>query len=446
MDIGNKEIKALVGNSFVMDCYEICLVQQVNENPITFKGPGSIYQDEEGVLNLKMYYMNDGDENIYRNVGYTDSGKVISNDKYFHLKARDMAGGIWEAKNVQDVGDTYPSGKVIKTKLQSIECVIEKKTESEKFLVLLIPGDQKIPANKYTNHDEGRTLNRCELLINDIKGSIEKKQGYLEVVFKKSESIPEEFEKRILQALNIIFGKINFPVFSKIDVGKISTKKIITLQPDTPNNKVMGFIRYDEPFYAEDFQNFITCYVNFFEEGDHEFYGYWHKINRAWQGGFENMALSLSVAIEGVVKEYFKELGYTDPTLLEEAEIAKKIIQQRCQFRKIKEILVGRLGNLKQSDAKTSLYTLSNNDVFPKDFISQWKKLRHSSAHADKLDESPQDIQKFVNQVWSCITLFNILLMHKIDYQGKFSGWSGEEWEDELIFPIVCDTENSVSF
>jgi len=55
LNLNNDTINKLISSEFEIDCIDINLTQQIKENPIIYDGSGTIYQDENGVLTLKLY-------------------------------------------------------------------------------------------------------------------------------------------------------------------------------------------------------------------------------------------------------------------------------------------------------------------------------------------------------------------------------------------------------
>lgn len=128
MLLSSKEIEQLLDTKLVLDSLDIVLTQNIESMPKSYRGAGSIYQDDDGFLSLKMYHAyQSGDEmtseisNGLGGIGLTP-GKIIERFHYFSLKAKDMYGRVWRAENVWVSGDiSIPStGRVIKSRLRRI--------------------------------------------------------------------------------------------------------------------------------------------------------------------------------------------------------------------------------------------------------------------------------------------------------------------------------------
>ena len=93
MNFNKETIDKLISNSFEIDCIDICLTQKTDKDPIVYTCPGTIYQDEHEILQLKLYSkLND----MYKELSYQlkndTPGKIIAKDDKFTLKATDMFG------------------------------------------------------------------------------------------------------------------------------------------------------------------------------------------------------------------------------------------------------------------------------------------------------------------------------------------------------------------
>jgi hypothetical protein len=80
------------------------LVQQAAVEPVTYSGPGSITQDLEGNLQLKLYHTFEAVSELNREVEnalgghHLPIGKLIDDHHYFAFQATDMTGQVWSAK------------------------------------------------------------------------------------------------------------------------------------------------------------------------------------------------------------------------------------------------------------------------------------------------------------------------------------------------------------
>ena len=119
MNFNLETIEKFISNTIEIDCIDICLTQKIEKEPIVYTGPGTIYQDEHGVLQLKLYSkINDIKKELSHQFKHHAPGKIIADDNYFTLKAIDMSGKEWVADNIWVSSNvSFPaSGQVIKSR------------------------------------------------------------------------------------------------------------------------------------------------------------------------------------------------------------------------------------------------------------------------------------------------------------------------------------------
>ena len=153
MNFNKETINKFISNSFEIDCFDICLTQKTDNDPIIYTGPGTIYQDKYGILQLKLYSKL---SDIYKELSYqlkNIPGKIIARDDKFTLKATDMFGNEWAADNIWIFDSTsyFTENLVIKSKLDEIKNIKSNEIQSnskKNSLFIIVPGQYKIPCNE----------------------------------------------------------------------------------------------------------------------------------------------------------------------------------------------------------------------------------------------------------------------------------------------------------
>lgn len=150
MIFNSKTIEKLISNTFETDCIDICLNQKIDNDPVVYTGPGTIYQDENGTLQLKAYSkITDLKKGLSRQIKYHTPGKIIAKDDYFILKATDMSGSEWIADNVWVTANiSVPaSGVIIRSSLREVETIEEGSSTKKDYLFIIVPGSSDIWKN-----------------------------------------------------------------------------------------------------------------------------------------------------------------------------------------------------------------------------------------------------------------------------------------------------------
>ena len=436
--ITEKIISSLLSSNFEIDCVQIQLTQQVEENPIVYSGPGTIYQDEHGALQLKAYHtIKDLKKELSSKFQNFTPGKLIGNENYFFLEAIDLDGSKWISENIWVSGKIScpTSSHVIKASLDQIKNITERKKEPESkstlFMILPING-LTIPYNKKEDlPDGGWSLNKSVFEINKFNFEFTKLDELIKItVNSKNALIDDSFKNKLIEALSIIFGNIVNPIIFAISNNSLRHIQINSRKSDLPNKSIHSPIKHSKPPDVKFFKSFLQSYIFSVEKPYSQLFGYWHKVLQSWQGSVENMALGLVVSIEGIIKGYFNQRGLPDTEILKLSEEAKPLIKKMKIGGRIKDRLLTSLGQLKQGTPKAALSELSDDGLIPDDFVKTWVKLRNKSAHADEIKIDKIEFQKFLDQIHVCLTLFYLLLFSIIGYQGKYTDFSTQGWPD----------------
>lgn len=440
MNFNTETIDKFISNTFEIDCIDITLTQKVDNDPIVYAGPGTIKQNENGILELKLYCkINNINKEMTHRFKHHTLGKIISDDNYFNLKAIDMSGVEWTSDNIWvSANVSFPaSGQVITSRLRGIETVEEGSKKADKnYLFAVLPGNFEIPCNsKVDLPNGGWRLSRSVFTTNNLEVDLNKHEKYLIInVNSKPEFLNEDTSIKILEALNIILGKIVRPVVIKYTLQESSVLKIKSVPDSFSNKEFPQPFKHSSPADIQSFSCFLEKYLMAIENPYSNLYGFWHKVNRAWQADIENASLSLGVAIEGILSTYFRELGLPDEEITNQANAAIKVLDGTELGERIKGRLLGSIsGLLNNSSPKGALYVLSQNRVFNKSIAKQWVKLRNKSVHPDNLNEDPRAFQKYIDLSYSCIALFYILLLLVIKYDGKYLDYSENGWPEKTL-------------
>lgn len=440
MNLNAKTIDKFISNTFEIDCIEMTLTQKVDDDPIVYSGPGTIKQNGNGILELKLYCkINDIKKEMSHRFKHHTPGKIISDDSYFSLKAIDMSGVEWTSDNIWiSANVSFPaSGQVIKARLREIETFEEGSKKADKnYLFVVLPGSFEIPCNEKVDLPSGGwRLSRSVFTANDLEVDLNKHEKYLIInVNSKPENLNKDTSTKILEALNIILGKVARPVVLKYTLQENSVLKIKSVPDSFSNKNFPPPFKHSSPSDIQSFSCFLEKYLMTIENPYSDLYGFWHKVNRAWQADIENASLSIGVAIEGILSSYFRELGLPDGEITKQANAAIEALDGIELGERIKERLLGSIGGLlSNSSPKGVLYNLAQSGVFKKSIAKQWVKLRNKSVHPDKLNEDPRAFQKYIDLIYSCISLFYILLFLIIKYDGKYLNYSENGWPEKTF-------------
>jgi hypothetical protein len=436
----NKEtIDKFISNLFEIDCIDICLTQKTDKDPIKYTGPGTIYQDEHGILQLKLYSkINDIKKELSHQFKHYPLGKIIADENYFNLEATDMSGNEWVADNIWITSNVSlpTAGLVIKSKLDEIKTIElnEARSNTEKnYLFIIVPGQYKIPCNEKEDLPNGGwRLNRAVFSANEIDFEFRKYDDYLKIYANaKTENLDKDVYLKLIEALSIITGLIVRPVVIKNIQKDKEILKIKSVDNSFTNKELSPPFKHFTTTEFESFKCFLEKYLVNIKAPFSDLFGFWHKINRAWQTSIENSSLSIGVAIEGLVKSYFGKKGLPDKEILQQAKEAKQLIEDSDLGERVKDRLLSSIGLLKKTSTKSALYQMVQNGLLNNAMKDEWEILRNESVHPDKMNQDPSAVQIYIDQIDTCIALFYRLIFIIIKYEGSYIDYSERGWPEK---------------
>lgn len=434
-------IEELISNKFEIDSIDISLTQKIDHDPIIYKGSGTIYQDKNGILQLKLYT---GIEDFNRELSlyfkHHAVGKIIEKDNYFTLNAIDISGNKWFADNIWVNGDIsfHVNAQIIKTNIKEISIISKGNKTSHENMFIIIPGNYEIPCNKKEELvNGGWRLNRSVFTANQINFELKKYDDYL-IVNASSERdyLTEGTGIKFLEILKIITGQIIYPVGIEYRNQAQTVIKVRSLNDSYHKNEFPSPIRHTTPNDLKPFSCLIERYLEHIDTPFSDIFGFWHKVYCSWQANIVNSSLSLGVAIEGIIKKYFKEQGSPDSEIVQQAECAKIKLKDLNIGDRIKKRLMASISSLlKNPSPKSALNQMIKDGLINQKMVDTWIKVRNKSAHPDKseLKQKSKEFQKYINQIYICFALFYRLFFIIIKYEEYYIDYSEDEWPEKKL-------------
>lgn len=453
MFLNENKLELLTSNQFIIDCIQIKLIQQKENDPFVYQGSGSIYQLSDGNFHLKLYHHLSSPlrEPIYNQDNHVP-GEIISKEYYYRMEAHDMTGDIWESYDISVQGGfSVPAiGRVINTKISMLSIKQDRPHANDESsnLYLVSPGKYQIPYNSTEKFQDGGWIrNICRVEILGINLEIRDRKTYITISAKDpSGGMNDSFHGKLKEALSIVFGKPIPILLSSFSSGDTNTIVLSSIQNSILKERSLESpIKHTESNDTLHFKEFVEKYIQFFDTENEPFYGYWHKVNRSWQGSLEITALAICTAIEGITKNYYSDFNCPGEEIIKQAEETKKFIKSTTIDSKIKCRLLQSISHIVAPNPKNALYKLVEDNKLDKKLVDCWKTLRNKSAHADNLKEGKEETQKYLDDVFTCLSLFYLLLLLRIGFKGSYQDYSKKGWGETFLTQDLETIEDSNS-
>lgn len=440
------EIEQLRNGTWQLDCPNMVLCKNVTNDRDVYEGSGYIRRTSEGDLLLKLYSKRDIDfARLFRPNG-VKSGQLIPHDEYHELSVTDVKGRIWSSKYI--LPDTSvcsgQKGSAVSGRLQELKHtgvppyppVRPHSSLNIKFFEAL-----KIPCNVATRSSTaiaGRIRRQnssmdvaqfsscgCDFELSTEKGVVS-----LQVNADSSE-LPRNMEARAVETLQFVLARpVTWAILQKHE-GGVET---IRIRP-APIGKAEWRIGPPISFITTDpsgrvwklYDKYLTHILDY-PEGDkyHPLSAFVYRVIQASGGSIEAQALTVAVAVEGVLRTEFPNFASPSEKELEELDKAQQIIKESALNNGLKKRIMGAIGAWKKPSATDKLSSLTQSGVIESAEYDAWKKLRHPSAHA--APPNLRDFQEFVDLCHIATVLFYKLIFHAIGYEGKYTNYGTHDW------------------
>jgi hypothetical protein len=438
MRFSSTELENIAKGDYSFDFINITLTQMTEESPLVYSGSGSVFFDEDGVLQLKMYHVFENKEQahsalkeIFKN---PILGEIIPKEDYFSMKAYDLEGNEWNALRLWLSRHSSQSGQVITAKIWEISNseAIEKTEKLE--LRFIAKGKLDFPWNSFAESNGFESLSLCEIESNYFSWTAQKLNNDITDIracFEQND-VNKLYSKLFLESLSIALGKYIHPV---IWIEAVNGKKLTTINSRSQHFESKSTL---PPIpktsrESEHIAMFIENYLNVIDKPNSPMFGYWWRILDSDKSNVENKALILTTAIEGFLEQYFNEFGKPDAEFAEQAKQAKEIVEQLTIGDRAKNRLLSSLNNANDFTVKNALHKLQEKNIVTADMIKIWGKLRNKYAHPKQLKYDNKKFRVTVDRTHVCIGIFYILLLSKLNYTGMFINYSKTGWPEELF-------------
>ncbi|MCK4830467.1 hypothetical protein KA005_82885 [bacterium] len=439
--MGIDYLDALANLKFEIDCSLIVLTQKGDvENPIIYKGPGTIFQKDDNAFSVKFFCEGKLDiKEVFGKINRLTPGKLIDRTNYYSLKSFDYAGNTWTANSIMpDIngGIDYDSF-LVTGNFTRLYCHREESHEYKgTTLKLFYKGKYKIPCNTFTqskhvigSEDRGSSTsyNVAQFNIDNIEFEILSEDDRLIVyIFSQSEELTKITAQRIHEALQFVL--VNISPWDILLIQKSNVQETIfrTVPKPLQKSRVQPPLHFDtvdrDGSVWKLFELYLRYSFSYQNEDWHPLFVLIHKVIESGKASIEAYALTLAVSIEGLLKLCFHEIGLPNDEFMKKIKEANDDIKQSGIDENLKSRLQGALGAMKMPRAKDRLYYLRQSGIVEERLVKSWDNMRDSSAHSDSIDLS--EIQNYLNDCSAMCVLFYQLIFYTIGYLGEYTDYS----------------------
>lgn len=438
-----------INKKIILDCHRITLLKNDKKEQRIYSGPGTIYQDSKGELNLKLFTTDRNSlERIFGGNKKVKIGKIIPSSEYYKLKAIDMHGNEWESVHVHPLMHvaSNPKNIVLEAKLRAIKRVQKVPINFKKSKVILrFDKTIELPWGRYI--EENTTMAKPEnkehlfntfanFFITPYEFIFQKDQHYFNLIVRSESKnkIPDYICVRIQEALEFVLAhKIKLFIkeffYSSYDIIEIISNDLVTqsnYKSDLPP------ITHDKN--KEAWQLFIKYFSFIIQKksrGYHPLSKYVNQVLQTKEHPLLARGATLSIAVEGILKKYFLLKKKKTNIYDEDINAAKSVLRSTTFSPKFTIRINNFLGSIKNIYAKDVLYELMNDKIINKKLITSWNELRNRTVHGEQLEL--KKLSRYLKWYYDTKTLLHLLIFLIIKYNGIYSDYSAPNWKIKLF-------------
>lgn len=426
MQFNNADIEGLVSRTLIIECFEVELTENNDSSPISFNGPGSITIEPGGKLSLKMYdSTKKSSMSQMMHIAFHQGAGVVAESEYFSLKAKDFHGNLWHAPRnyIRDGLQLTPNGAIVEFHVPEIRTErVHRRTDLNGVSIanVVIVGRYRLPFNKFEDQSDGSSsVTGLEFRIEGAEITLSQKAKHLTLdIVSTSVQIDHDFIIKISEALSIAIGRETWPSYYRVyRDGMISS--FVSGRSDVIEQGMVRPLVDVFPYKTAKIITFLNYYTkNRKKEHDYIIY-YWRRLYYISNKVTDVAALVLTVNIEGLINNYFREGRAPSDTLLGEINLSKKLIKPLKLPGSTNSRLKNTLGGMKKITSPNILRALADEGQILEAHVKSWNNLRHSLAHAANMESDAATLSVFVEDINNCLDLFYHLIGLSVGYDGR---------------------------
>jgi len=451
------EIEQLAKGSFELDCLQMKLAPSAQQEGPQHEGRGYIRQNQSGKLSFKLYSQTAiPAEDVLKHVFSQGlrPWQLVPQSKQYSLNAVDSRNRCWTAAHIWPLSMLF-SGRVVTGFLPELTASFPAKA-TRAALLLEFFDDVEPPfthGTKIVRQVAGeKTLVRWTLEVATLSAC-----GYDFTFTRKGpeqlgvEITPQQgglaphLSLRVVEALQFVLAKpLQWSVLQAVEPGEES---IIRIRP-TPRDNAR--FRVPPPLELNTrqawkgdswkmFEKYLAYILPHNRPTWHPLSVQLHGVLEAGQSSLPALALGAGVAVDGVLKVCFREIGTPAEEERRAVHDLLSHINEWAGLQRIKDRARGAISTFNEPRAKDRLLKLRELGLVTGEDIQAWEKLRHSSAHARHPDaQSERELQEYLDLIRRVIGLIYRLIFETIGYEGSYSDYTRREEEqtpDNVLIP-----------
>jgi hypothetical protein len=437
-----ESIEAFKNNRLEIDCVDMTLRQVNEDNPIVYRGKGTIRQTVDGKVSFKLFVNRTENNDKFvdlKRFFAAKSGEILPEDNYYSLSATAFDRTVWGAGRLLIHAAWPVDGEPIVTGDLSTVSTEWEMSEPSHYLRLHFLEAADIPCVVDTYKF---SAGACDFEVRS-----EHYEFTIEATSKQA--LDAYFQTRIQEALRFLLAK---SVTWRIMLRQDGLKRRLELASTTPR---AAKTRLDPPIGApshshiEDswrlFSNYLTYVIKNSRRFDWHVCSYHlHNACEASANSLDAWAVGLSVAVEGIASLIQVEKSNDElEELAKLQEYVLKHINLHESYGKYSSRLKGLLNMMMNVRVQDRLRRLEEQGYVGEGAIDAWSSLRNRHVHPDESElrsMEPEYLQRLFDRINKVTVLMYNVVFALIDYEGTYTDYGSRNYPTRN-FPLAPRTE-----
>ena len=442
--IDSKSQESYLAGKLEMPLANGVLRQRDSPEPMVFKGPALLSQDEAGAMVLRFFAEDvpEGAMMQHMKTAFShEPGVLVEEASYYDFSGVGPHGETWTSTGL-DGEWSFRTSVYLKFRVRNMESVREPSTKVVRGYSSVrasMLGDFEFPWHELTKGDTGSLVDIFEHRAGRYHWKARKVDDSMSLEFiATDEADPEPAFRRLLIALGIVAGKSVVPVLTNIvDRNDVRTSRMHSPRRSRWKAKLLRPVAHDRP-NAPGCHQFIQAFLEAPDRGEpgvdtsELIYGLWHRVLRAGEHDVANSALVLCVAIEALLDQSFTSEWDFDTEFAAEVSHAKELLDKGGFKERARRRMAASLENALQPNPKAILRRLMDQGFVGEVHIKAWERLRNKATHGQDLGEIGK-LQETLDLHHQCLGLFFRLIFVLIGYRGPYVDYSLRRWPTRVF-------------
>lgn len=422
---------------FRIECSEMVLTR-AGGTPLVVSGPGEIWQDDDGLLQFKIFTAPEGYRGLAAYMRRPRTiGQAIPDEDFFTLEAHVHTGARWSSQRILPASRGGALEGLAHGYLRELNRAEEIPSSREHdYVVLRFKKKLEFPCNHGTetiirvggqDRRRSNTLNAAFIHDADYRFEIVHEHEHTAMSLQLPPSqLTSATPSRIREALQFVLGRQLALMVVETSAGGVHTTRLISPSADRGRGEMpppLRFHRFDEGGHV--WRIFTTYFRHIHSNTE----AGWHPISRhvgraleATAASLDTEILALAVAVEGLMGECFPTLAPVAPAFLTELDAVQAALRGVELTDQTRRRIEGSLNAMRSPRNTDSLRNFIVNNHLALGLYDSWTRLRHTSAHGG--GTGGRDIETILQLRHEVLHLLYSIVLAAIGYTGPRTDYS----------------------